>query len=299
MFDKLPLEIQYSIYELLTVGDLVLLSQVNTRLRHVMHHSNAWAKSTLQLGLDGIVASPRVKQGKRVVKSFKLYNATLNAFSQALETVRYLSNAPYYDLSRKHFDMLIPLLSNLRCADFSNTSVMRDEELLMLVKSCPKLVHLDVSRCRKLTSMALFSITKYCPLLTSLDISFTACATDRPLSYLLAHLPIEFLGMDCSMLITWEFLSCIMPPSLVRWSLNRNPLLTSTHLQQMIVQRKKQGGSLELSVFDCEQLTGQEIEHLRQIGNTTIHSNAMLWDHSVESVRDYIQKYLVYGPLNE
>ena len=279
LMTALPLDIYLVVFQYLNFDDLIRLSQVNRELRNLLLHASNWRGSPLVLGVNQITSG---KQGYRVCE------ASVTHWSSYIGQVKSLTLGPAHCMDTHRLYLLMSHLHQLNTIDLSYTQEVDDEVIHSLVRNCPMIQKVRVVKCRRLTSLSLFSLAR-CPHLTHLDISHTACATDRSMSLLLGKTQLVYLGLTCAMFLHWDLVACLLPHSIKELVLDHNPLLTAEHLKIIVDQTRM---PLVLHVNHCEQLTGQEVESLKR-PHVTIYSNALLWDHSAEGVREYIQKYLL------
>ncbi|KAH9267257.1 hypothetical protein BASA84_000738 [Batrachochytrium salamandrivorans] len=320
MLIELPIEVQQLIFEYLTVGDLLLLSQVCQHVRCLSMSHNAWKSATLVIGGDAFQPSVTminstsrdrntISMGKQTLRNTS--EATLLTLASYLYHVRDFTTAPYYDI-RDHTSIwsFLPSLSRV---DLSQNRHITDTCIDALAKNCRLICSLSLRQCSGVTDKSVYLISRHLKYLEHLDLSYTRCTTKSVL-YLLSYQDrLKTLSLESCLWIDWNLLLvsqqgiAVNTRYLSALGLARNTLITGRTLREFARLRaglistspledpSSKGiygaKSLGIDVRYCEDVTVADVEYVthRVCSRLKVAHNALMQDESKESIHAYLR----------
>ncbi|KAJ8329498.1 F-box protein of unknown function [Batrachochytrium dendrobatidis] len=321
MFISLPLEIQGQIFKCLTVGDILILSNVCRGLRYLSLSYHVWMSSILVVGDNLLQPSPIIAFRNSSIRNnqhtkrpcYYIDQSTLEKFAPYLHYIQAFTSAPFHDIVDR--TMAWSFVPNLLYVDLSGNNGITDKCIKALASNCKIIRSLNLSKCHGLSPKTVYIVSTELKFLENLDLSNTRCATTHSIVHLLSHCqhPLVNLSLESCHWIDWSILLASSKgiashsQHLSKMNASRNILISGKTLiefarlraQHLLTLSMSQSCPnhasilpiLSLDVCFCEDITEADAKIASEFSNSylSVTHNALMKDTSAESIHNYLK----------
>lgn len=175
-----------------------------------------------------------------------------------------------------------------------HSSLISDDTIILIAKSCPKMIDLNLEGCHRITDVGLIQVAQYCRDLEDLSLSFCQTITDKSM---------EKIGEYCKKLKSLDINACLSINSigvkylamkcltLEKLDMTHNRQVDFSTIESMINSCQR----LHLiDVYSCVNVSKEDVKRLKELfhdRNVVIRDTGGIFGRRVEEGDEPVDRY--------